>query len=121
MKTVLCLLAISLVLAACGQKSEQPPAKTGTNTAASGGATPAPASGGDYLGALVKAQQSAVKTVDVSSLDKAIQMFEADKGRFPKDLDELVKEKVIPKIPDAPNGMKFVYDANAGTVKVVPK
>jgi hypothetical protein len=122
MKTAFCLLAISLLLAACSEKTDQPPAKTATNTnsAASGGTTPATAPG-DYLGAMVKAQQSAVKTIDVGSLDKAIQMFEADKGRNPKDLDELVKEKFIARIPDAPNGMKIVYDANAGTVKVVPK
>jgi hypothetical protein len=42
-----------------------------------------------------------------------------DQGRYPKDLNELVSEKFIPRIPDAPAGMKIVYDANAGTVKVV--
>jgi hypothetical protein len=113
-------MAVSLMLTACSEKSESPPTKTATNAAVGGGTTPATASG-DYLGGMVKAQQSAVKTIDVGSLNKAIQLFEADKGRPPKDLDELIKEKFIPKVPDAPNGMKIEYDATAGTVRVVPK
>ncbi len=72
----------------------------------------------DYLGALGKGQQQAVKTIDTASVDRAIQMFAVEKGRNPKDLNELVQEKFIPKIPDPPYGMKLVYDANAGTVKV---
>ena len=75
----------------------------------------------DYLRAAGKAQQSAVKTVDTSSLNRAIQMFNVDQGRNPKDLNELVEGKYLPRIPDAPYGMKLVYDANTGTVKVVKK
>jgi hypothetical protein len=120
MKTMFCLLAAAaLLLAGCGEKSDQSATKPGTN-AAKGGTSPASAPA-DYLGAMIKAQQSAIKTVDTSAIDKAIQMFEAEKGRNPRDLDELVKEKYIAKIPPAPNGMKIVYDATAGTVKVVPQ
>ena len=46
-------------------------------------------------------------------------MFNVEKGRNPKDLDELVTEKYLPKLPAAPYGMKLVYDAAAGKVKVV--
>ena len=73
----------------------------------------------DYLGALGKAQQAAVKTVDTTSLNQAIQLFNVENGRNPKDLNELVEKKFIPKIPDAPRGMKLQYDATAGKVKVV--
>ena len=111
---VLAALAVAAVLAGCGQKSETPAAST--NAASSGGnPVTAPV---DYLGALAKGQQQAVKTIDTASLDRAIQMFGVEKGRNPKDLNELVQEKFIPKIPDAPYGMKLVYDANAGTVRV---
>lgn len=107
-------VAAVAVMAGCGQKSETPAASTNAATSASSPAT-AP---GDYLGALARGQQQAVKTIDTASLDRAIQMFAVEKGRNPKDLNELVEEKYIPKIPQAPYGMKLVYDANAGTVKV---
>ena len=104
-----------LLLLGCDQKS-QPTAGT-TNAASSGGSVlTAPV---DYLRAAGKAQQSAVKTVDTASLNQAIQLFNVEKGRNPKDLNELVKEKFIPQIPAAPYGTKLVYDAESGKVSVV--
>lgn len=102
----------ALMLGACGQKSDTPAAAPASSTNAS-------ANPGGYLGALVKGQQSAVKTIDTTSLDQAIQLFSVQNGRNPKDLNELVEQKFIPKVPDAPVGMKLVYDASSGTVKVV--
>ena len=72
----------------------------------------------EYLGALAKAEQKAVKTVDLTALTKAIEMFQVDQGRWPKDLNELVSQKYIPRIPDAPVGQKIAYDAATGTVKL---
>ena len=107
--------AATVFLVGCGGSSDKPGQPT---NGAAGGSSPlsAPA---DYLGALGKAQQTAVKTVDTASLNQAIQMFGVDQGRNPKDLNELVEGKYIPKIPAAPNGMKLEYDAAAGKVKVV--
>jgi hypothetical protein len=115
MKTLYCLLGAGLLfLAGCGESTSQ---SSATNASSSGGSPlTAPV---DYLGAAAKAQQSAVKTVDTTSLNKAIQLFAVDKGRNPKDLNELVQEKFIPKLPEPPFGTKLVYDADAGTVKVV--
>lgn len=42
-----------------------------------------------------------------------------EEGHYPKDLNELVELKYIPKIPAVPYGMKLVYDASSGQVKVV--
>ena len=109
-------LAAGLVLVGCGDNTDKP-AQT-TNSASSGSVATAPA---EYVGALGNAKDKAAKTADTAALDQAIQMFNVDKGRNPKDLNELVKEKVIPKIPDAPYGMKFDYDATDGKVKVVPQ
>ncbi len=108
-------LAAGLVLIGCGQNADK--AAQPTN-AAPGGSSPlsAPA---DYVGALGKAQQLAVKTVDTTSLNQAIQMFNVENGRNPKDLNELVEKKFIPSIPAAPYGMKLEYDAGAGKVRVV--
>ncbi len=117
MKTLPGFLLISaLFLAGCsGGNGNQSAA---TNSASSGSPIDAPV---DYLKALDKGQKSATKTVDTTSLDKAIQMFNVDQGRNPRDLNELVEKKYMPRIPDAPYGMKLVYDANSGTVKVVPQ
>ena len=109
------LAAATLLAAGCGQKSETPVAST---NATSSGTSPLNAPAG-YLGALAKGQQTAIKTIDTASLDKAIQLFEAANGRNPKDLNELVEQKFIGKIPETPYGTKLVYDPAAGTVKVV--
>ena len=116
MKTLFCFsVAASLFLVGCGERSDKSPQPT--NGAASGSSPlSAPA---DYVGALGKAQQTAVKTVDTTSLNQAIQMFNVDQGRNPKDLNELVEKKFIPKLPEAPRGMKLQYDATTGKVTVV--
>ena len=116
MKTLLLIAAAAgLLLVGCGEKSDKPTQSTNTATS-DGNPLNAPA---NYLGGLAKGHQSAVKTVDASSLNQAIQLFNVQEDRFPKDLNELVEKKYIPKIPDAPHGMKIVYDAKAGSVKVV--
>ena len=108
-------LAATLLLIGCGQSSDKPAQPT---NGTAGGSSPlsAPA---DYVGALGKAQQTAVKTVDTTSLNQAIQMFNVENGRNPTDLNELVQKKFIPSIPAAPYGMKLEYDAAEGKVKVV--
>ena len=75
----------------------------------------------DYLGAMDKAKQMAIKTTDLATINQAIQMFKVEEGRNPKDLNELVQERYLPRIPDAPRGTKIVYDPATATVKVVPQ
>ncbi len=111
------LLAAGLVLAGCGDSGDKTAAQS-TNAATGSSPLSAPA---DYVGALGNSKQKAVKTADTATLDQAIQLFNVEKGRNPKDLNELVSEKYIPKLPDAPYGMKLDYDAAAGKVKVVPQ
>ena len=67
---------------------------------------------------LGEAQKAADKTIDVSYINQAIQLFNAQEGRYPKNLQELVPAYVA-KIPDAPFGYKIVYDTASATVKVV--
>jgi hypothetical protein len=98
----------SLCLIGCGK----------SDTPASGGGT-TPNASGDYVGALGRAQKNAITTVDTTSLEKAVQMFNVDKGRYPKDLNELVQEKYMPKLPETPFGMKLAYDPGSGKVSVV--
>jgi hypothetical protein len=74
----------------------------------------------DYLGTVGKGYKSATKTLATVSLDAAIKQFYEQENRYPKTLDELVSSRVLPKLPAAPNGMKFDYDPATGQVKVVP-
>src|SRR5262245_27454071 len=107
-------LFAALVLVGCGDQSSK--SGQSTNAASSGNPVTAPV---DYLGAITKGEQSAVKTIDTSSISKAIQLFQVEKGRYPNDLNELVQEKFLPRIPETPYGTKLDYDPTTGQVKVV--
>jgi hypothetical protein len=107
-------LALGLFVAGCGDSSNK--SASGTNTSSGGSVLTAPV---DYLDAAAKAKQKTVKTIDTASLDKAVQLFNVEKGRNPKDLNELVSEKFIKEIPAAPYGSKIDYDPNSGRVSVV--
>lgn len=118
MKTPLVFaLAAAAFAAGCGDNSSKPSQTAATNSTDSG-VMSAPA---DYLGGLAKSKQKAEKTADTASLNQAVQMFQVEKGRLPKNLDELVEEKVIGQLPKPPYGMKFDYNAATGEVKVVPQ
>ena len=73
----------------------------------------------DYLSSITKAEQSAIKTIDVSAVSQAIRQFQVEQGRFPNDLNELVQDKYLPRIPPTPYGTKLAYDSATGEVKVV--
>jgi hypothetical protein len=115
---LLSLVALS-VASGCSDGSSNTPANTSSLTNASsseGSVLTAPV---DYLGAAAKAQQNAVKTVDVAAVTQAVRLFQTELGRLPKDLDELVQEKYLPRIPATPYGTKLSYDPTTGEVKVV--
>ena len=108
----------ALCLAGCGDSQSTPSKTTATNNTASGNPLTAPV---DYLDALGKSRNTAVKVLDTAAVNQAVQLFNAQEGRFPKDLNELVTSGLIARVPDAPPGMKLSYDAATGTVKVVNK
>ena len=116
MKSTAFLFIAALLLATGCKPSDSSKTVSSTDTNSSAGVLQAPA---DYVGALGRAKQNAGKTVDVASLNQAIGMFQVDKGRFPKDLNELVQENYLKKLPDVPYGMKLDYDSANGQVKVV--
>ena len=102
--------AVSVWATGCGDSS-----KPGTPANEVSNAVTAPV---NYLGAVVEAKKHSEKVIDVAYINQAIQLFQASEGRLPKDLQELVPN-YIGKVPEAPLGSKLVYDATAGTVKVV--
>jgi ABC-type Fe3+-hydroxamate transport system substrate-binding protein len=110
--SILVSLLAAALLAGCGSGASSQN-QGGNATASSTSNNPA-----DYLGALVQAKKTADKTIDVSYLNQALQLFNVQEGRYPKDLKELTP-KYVAQIPDAPLGCKIVYDAVKGEVKVV--
>lgn len=75
----------------------------------------------DYLKNVTKSQQHAVKTIDLVSVNKAIETFYVQEGRFPKTLTELQEKAVLRVLPEAPPGMKLVYDATNGVARLEPQ
>jgi hypothetical protein len=107
------IVMAGLLFTGCGKKSSSSASAT---NASSGNPLTAPV---DYLGAAAKAKNMADKTVSTAGLNQAIQLFHAQEGRLPKSLDELVSERYIGSIPPAPAGMKYDYNAQSGTVRIV--
>lgn len=101
------------VFAGCGNGQSS---SSQTNSASSGNPLNAPA---DYLNGLANSRDRAVKVVDTAALTQAAQLFNATEGRYPKDLQKLVTNKLIGEIPPAPRGKKLDYNPATGEVKVV--
>jgi hypothetical protein len=104
-------ITAAALLVGCGGKSGSSAQDTNSVSTATNGF-------GGYVKSLGEAQKTADKTIDVSYINQAIQLFNVQEGRYPKNLQELVPNYVA-KIPDAPAGSKIVYDQTNGTVKVV--
>src|SRR5580765_4854619 len=114
MKTNTFLIVVAgFLLFGCGKKEAPKP-----ETSSAGNPATAPA---DYLGAIGKAKKLAEKTVDAAGLQKTIDLFQAQEGRLPKDLNELVGPNYLSKLPAPPAGMKFDYSPASGQLKVVPQ
>ena len=73
----------------------------------------------DYLGAVAKGKHTAGNKLSMVGIQQAIQTYQAQEGKLPKDLQDLVKAGVMSALPSAPQGMKFQYDPQTGDVKVV--
>ena len=113
---LVCLLAAAL-LAGCGKN--KPATTAGTTNAPNSGGNPLTAPV-DYVGAVGQAQKHAVKVVDTVQVQQAVQQFHAAEDRYPKDLDELVKEGYLARLPALPTGMEYAYNPASGQVKAVP-
>jgi hypothetical protein len=53
-------------------------------------------------------------------LNEGIRKFQQAKSRLPNDLNELVTEKVIARIPPAPPGFAYFFDRKSGLVTLQP-
>lgn len=116
---------LSVLWAGCGDSGSKS-AKKEASPAAQEPAAPRQGAGNpltapvDYLGAVGAAQRQAATTVDLTSLRQAVQAFQAGEERLPKNLQELVTEGYIPRLPSPPRGMQWAYQPGSGQVRAVP-
>ena len=110
-QSIVISIATAALLVGCSGKSDSTAQGTNTVNKATNGFA-------GYVKTLSDDQKTANKTIDVTSINKALELFNVQEGRYPKSLQELVPG-YIPKIPEAPAGSKIVYDSANGTVKVV--
>ena len=119
-KSFLLLIVVAGLCVAC-KKTQETTSSGSSNSppaSASGNPVTAPA---DYLGGIAKAKKTADAKIETASISKAVQLFYAQEGRYPKDLNELVRPDYLPQLPAPPPGMKYDYNPKTGEVKVVPQ
>lgn len=80
---------------------------------------PASGAAADYARNLSNTEKKATEVTGLETLNRAVQQYQVIEGRFPRTLDELVAGRYLPKLPPAPRGKRYVYDAKAGEVTVV--
>jgi hypothetical protein len=117
--TALGMVVGVLALAGCGDSSPKTAEKSPAGGQQQGAGNPLTAPV-DYIGAVGAAQRQAAKTVDLTSLTQGVQAFQAGEERLPKNLQELVSEGYLPRIPAPPKGMQWAYQPQSGQVRVVP-
>lgn len=110
MKTSCSLPALSFLLVALTGCNDSPPPPRPTQ-----GATDS----SGYLGQAANASRRAQKTVDAAAVNKAIEQFYLQEGRFPTNLLELAQRDYLPMIPVLPIGLAWDYDTNTGTASVI--
>ena len=116
MERIVVLVALCLFsLAGCGKKDQASEQQRLTNNS-SGNPLTAPA---DYLGAVNQARKSAVRRIDTASLQNAVNLFNAQEDRYPKDLNELADKRYIQAVPEAPAGSRITYNPQTGEIRIV--
>ncbi len=132
---VTALLSFATLLVGCSKADQSNPPSASAPAAASN-ATPGiaaaavnlatnkqqPSAGAmleQYGHTLATAKKKALTKTDLITVDRAIQSFQADRGRNPNNLEELVQEGFLPKLPDLPAGKKYSYNPQSGEVDMV--
>ncbi|MSR64293.1 MAG: hypothetical protein EXS18_00745 [Verrucomicrobiae bacterium] len=113
------LAVVAITLFGCS-KSDQSNSSAPTQPSAS---TNQPDSTGQalekYGHTMATAKRTALTRTDLITVDRAIQSFQADRGKNPESLDELIKEGFLPRLPDPPKGKTYSYNPQTTEVKIV--
>jgi hypothetical protein len=109
-----CLILLSSsLLIGCGKKEQSKNLLTNNN---SGNPITAPV---DYLGAVSQARKTAIGRIDIASLQNAINLFNGQEDRYPRDLNELVQQRCIQAIPQLPAGSRYAYNPQTGEIRII--
>ncbi len=129
-RTITCIAVVALVIVGCRKKAatldadptaSAPAAGSSAPSAPKGTFTPAPALPANSPAAKAHSEMdqklaSGNPQLQLQVLDDLVQAWVMSKGSLPKDLDELVKAKMLNSVPPAPPGKRFVIDAKKGHV-----
>lgn len=108
MKTSCLLAALSFLLLA-GCNDSPPPGNANSRSVQAGTAS----------GQAASSPRRAQKAADVTALNKAIEKFYLQEGRFPTNLVELALRDYIALIPVLPADMAWDYDTNTGVASII--
>lgn len=116
MKLHVLVVVVAVVVAACRKPAVPPPAPESV--------TPPPPSQGVVVppgpsGTPISADPGSPEHGKVALLTFAVQQFYGANQRMPADLQELVAAKLIPNVPVAPAGMKFLIEPQTKQVRLV--
>jgi hypothetical protein len=99
--------AASLSLSGCGDGSSSSAPAQNQNASAANNSNP-----------IKQPIDYAEKKAGLAALTEAVRQYNVQEGHYPQTLQDLTPN-YIAKIPDAPTGDKWNYDATAGTVTMV--
>ncbi|MCZ7638286.1 MAG: hypothetical protein M5U12_20955 [Verrucomicrobia bacterium] len=116
MKTEFLAFVLVTVLGSTGCSRSTAPAPATSTNAPANSAQPLTAPV-DYVGAVGRAGQHSAQVVDLAQVRQAIQQFHAGEDRYPQNLEELVKEGYLAKLPKLPAGREYRYDPATGQVR----
>lgn len=123
-RTIICIAVAALVTIGCRKKAATPNADSSAPPAPKGEFTPAPAVPADSPAAKANSEMdqklaSGNAQLQLQVLDDLVQAWVMSKNSIPKDLEELVKEKMLSKVPAAPPGKRFAIDQKKARVVLV--
>ncbi len=115
------LILVSLIaLTSCGPSTStesKPAAKPSAASTNEGSLVTAPV---DYVSSVIRAGEQAKGTVEIATIQKAIDAFQEAEGRLPASLDEVAQKSYLNPMPKPPVGKEFAYDAATGKVQLAP-
>lgn len=106
-RSFVALGAVLLMLAGCGRQDAGTPAGQ-------------PGQPKDYRAMLEHARQRQAANSSLKTVTEALQKFQVDLGRSPKDLSELVRARYLKEIPPPPEGQTYYYDPPLANVELGP-
>ncbi|MBE7500234.1 MAG: hypothetical protein HS113_07995 [Verrucomicrobiales bacterium] len=116
MKTALLGFVLVVMVGSTGCNRGTAPAPAAPTNAPATSAQPLTAPV-DYVGAVGRAGQHSAQVVDLAQVKQAIQQFHAGEDRYPQNLEELVREGYLAKLPKLPAGREYRYDPATGQVR----